>query len=189
MKKTFLLLISLFIVATTAIYGQTTETEHFIHEKKFYKSGSLTIIRPKNEVNHTLKKEIVRLMYNTDISTDVFFDLLYMYYYNARAKPFQDLIDKGTFTKKRMKKLAEKDKTAICTFFDETGIVSYVEFWVSEGDKSLFTDKELYLIYQQLKKVKYDLSLWKVYLPKTASNTNFRGQDLYNIPYKELRYK
>ena len=73
MKKTFLLLISLFIVATTAIYGQTTETEHFIHEKKFYKSGSLTIIRPKNEVNHTLKKEIVRLMYNTDISTDVFF--------------------------------------------------------------------------------------------------------------------
>lgn len=163
--------------SSIGLYGQN-DSQYFKYEKTQYGS---TIISPKNEVNTVLKKGQA-VLYNPDpsyISTS---------FEDCRVKPFQELIDNGAFSGKRMRELVQEDQTYMMVYHDETGIVSYVSFFVGVGKKSLLTDKELYIISQKLKTVKYDLSQIAVYRSETGSKTVFYCQDLYLIPFKDLKY-
>lgn len=168
---------SLVAPSSTMDFGQN-DSQYFNYEKD---RNGYTIITPKNEVNTVLKKGQASL-YPTDP------DYKTPMHDDCRVKPFQELIDSGTFSRKRMRELARKDQTRISVYHDETGIVSYIYFYIPIGKKSLLTEKELCLISQKLKTVKYDLSQVAVYRSETGSKTVFYCKDFYSIPFKDLKY-
>lgn len=169
---------SLVAPSSTMDFGQN-DSLYFNYEKTQYGS---TIISPKNEVNTVLKKGQA-VLYQLEPS------YIIPVHEDCRVKPFQELIDNGAFSGKRMRELAREDQTTIFVNYDETGIVSYVYFFVPVGSKSLLTEKELCLISQKLKTVKYDLSQLAVYRSETGSKTVFYCEDLYPIPFKDLKYQ
>lgn len=168
---------SLVAPSSTMDFGQN-DSLYFNYEKD---RNGYTIITPKNEVNTVLKKGQASL-YPTDP------DYKTPMHDDCRVKPFQELIDSGTFSRKRMRELAREDQTRISVYHDETGIVSYIYFYIPIGKKTLLTEKELCLISQKLKTVKYDLSQVAVYRSETGSKTVFYCKDFYSIPFKDLKY-
>ncbi|NDW11349.1 hypothetical protein D0T50_00400 [Bacteroides sp. 214] len=87
-----------------------------------------------------------------------------------------------------MIELEREDKTYIEVTHDETGVISYVSFYVRAGKKSLLTDHELYEICKKYKGVIYDLSHSEVSESQTGSKTVFFCQDFFQIPFEDLRY-
>lgn len=99
----------------SSMFGQT-ETEHFVFDKEgtYYK----VFLKGKEYVDTYLLKIDVRLEYHS-----------VLWAVNARVNPFQELIDKGIFSKERMKELEKaNDSLGIYVFFNETGIVSDIFF-------------------------------------------------------------
>ncbi len=176
MRILFLLFVLVF-TNVAYMFGQM-ETEHFVYEPS--KGGGISI-KPKGEINSILKKgeAILGLSgYNGNIP----------WHDDARVKPFQKLIDEGLLSKQRMKELAGKEPIQIISYFDETGIVKYVRFWLPDGEKTLLTDEELYAICQGLKGAHYDMSHAEVEMSETGSKTIFYCSDFFDIPFKDLKY-
>lgn len=163
--------------SSIGLYGQN-DARYFKYEKD--KNG-YTIITPKNEVNTVLKKGQASL-YPTDSEYKT------LVHEDCRVKPFQELIDNGIFSSRRMRELAQEDQTRISVYYDEIGVVSYVYFYIPVDKQSLLTEKELCLISQKLKTVKYDLSGLAVYRSESGSKTAFYCKDFYSIPFKDLKY-
>lgn len=176
MKKYLVSLLSL-ITVVISLYGQN-DARCFKYEKD---QNGYTIITPKNEVNTVLKKGQASL-YSTDS------DYKSPVHEDCRVKPFQELIDNGAFSSRRMRELSREDQTRISVYYDETGIVSYIYFYIPVGKQSLLTEKELCLISEKLKTVKYDLSRLAVYRSETGSKTVFYCKDFYSIPFEDLKY-
>ena len=159
-----------------------TEMEHFIYVPE---RGGGVSINPKGKVNSVLQKGEVILDFG---------DYKYKkgnipWYSDAEIKPFQKLIDKGVFSKQRMKELAAgKEPIHISLYFDETGIIKYVHFWLSDGEKTLLTDEELYAIYQAYDGLQYDLSHAKVERSENVSKTVFYCSAFFEIPFEDLKY-
>ena len=177
MKKFFLVIIFMLLNAFCFLFAQT-ETRYFIYEPS--KGGGISI-NPKGETNPILGKgEAVLELggYNGHIP----------WHDDARVKPLQKLIDEGILSKQRMKELAGKEPIQIISYFDETGIVKYVRFWLPDGAKSLLTDEELYAICQAYKGVLYDLSHAEVERSETGSKTVFYCSDFFDIPFEDLRF-
>ena len=173
-KKLFVLIV--FVLSINTVFGQK-ETSHFIYEKQ--KSG-LIIIKAKNENNSILSKGEAVLTH------DLAFKI--PWHKESRVKPFQELIDDGTFSKERLQKLRKEDNIRIEVYFDETGVVSFVRFIVGANENTLLTDEELYKITQKYIGVKYDMSHARVYKSETGSKTIFYLSDYFYIPYEDLKY-
>lgn len=161
------------LIAAVKLYGQF-DTGLFSYEK----AGTVTVIKPKKEVNRVLSKGMAILYYSSYHEKP--------WYDDAIVKPFQELIDSGVFSAKRMRELEKGDQTRIEVFFDETGIVSYVSFYYTE--KTLLTEKELYTICQKYKGVLYDLTYAGVLKSETGSKTVFYCQETFTIPFEDLKY-
>ncbi len=175
MKKILFVLIVFVLSANTAL-GQK-ETSRFVYEKR---ESGLVIIKSKNENNSILSKG------RAIISHDIDFKI--PWHEESRVKPFQELIDVGTFSKERLQKLKKEDNTGIRVYFDETGVVSFVRFIVGANENTLLTDEELYKITQKYIGVKYDMSHARVYKSETGSKTIFYLSDYFYIPYEDLKY-
>lgn len=168
----------IFIIMNISTVFAQVETEHFVYVPE---KGGGTRINPKNETNSILSKGQVVLDaggYNGNIP----------WHDDARVKPLQRLIDKGILSKQRMRELAGKEPILIESYFDETGIVKYVHFWLPDGVKTLLTDEELYAICQAYKGALYDLSRAKVDISVTGPKTVFYCSDFFQIPFEDLKY-
>ncbi len=152
--------------------GQT-ESQYFVYERP---NNGYVIIKPKNEINRILEKGGALLELTSDTRTggallELTSDTRTSWGECSRVKPLQELVDDGILSKQRILELKKEDKTIIEVFFDETGIVSYVYFWVIPGTKSLLTDQELYDIFKRYKGVKYDMTGVKVIESEKGSKT------------------
>lgn len=176
MKTRLLTLLSI-ITFVINLYGQNTET-HFKYEKNKY--GTTSII-PLNEVNPILGKEEVSL-HPREVGRPIVWEKKY------HIKPFQELVDSGIFSKDRIKELIKEDQTNVSVYFDETGSVKYVSYYVMSNQKSLLTDQELVLISKKLKTIKYDLSPFIAMNVDRSIRTVFFHLDRYTIPFKDLKY-
>lgn len=167
----------LFLALSNILFAQT-ETEHFTCQ--ISKTGSVYFFpkQEKNEIIHKGEGLLDLSAYHGNLS----------WHQDTEVKPFQELIDNGTFTKQRMQELEKEESIRIKSYFDETGIVKYVCFWLPKGEKTLLTDKEMYAIYQQYKTVKYDISKAKVIKTETGSKTQFYVPILFKIPFEDLKY-
>lgn len=176
MKTRLLTLLSI-IVFVIDLYGQNTQS-HFKYEKDKY--GTINII-PLNEVNPTQGKEEVSL-HPRKVGRPIVWEEIY------QIKPFQELVDSGVFSKDRIRELIKEDQTNVSVYFDETGSVKYIFYCVMSNKKSLLTDKELVIISQKLKTVKYDLSPFIAMNVDRGIRTVFFHIDFYTIPFKDLKY-
>lgn len=177
MNRFFLLIAFMVLSMHNTLFVQV-ETEHFVYVPT--KGGGVRI-NPKNEINPILSKgeAVLDLWgYNGNIP----------WHDDARVKPLQELIDKGILSKQRMRELAGKEPIRVESYFDETGIVKYVHFWLPNGEKTLLTDEELYAICKAYKGVLYDLSHAKVDRSETGSKTVFYCSDFFDIPFEDLKY-
>ena len=164
------------IAVAMGMYGQTS-SQHFNYEKI---KGGHTLILPKGEVNQVLTKGGAIL----EGGNERFWKI----WREAQVKPFQELIDSGFFSSERMRQLAKEDHTKIELTFDETGVVSYVSFFVGNGEKTILTDEELYRISQKYKTVVYDMTCTSVAKSATGSKVRFYCQEFFGIPFKDLKY-
>ncbi|WP_294608515.1 hypothetical protein [uncultured Bacteroides sp.] len=177
MKKNILMIVVILLSATT-LMGQT-ESQHFVYEKHEKPNDGYMTMKPKNEINRILEKGGVLLELPSETKTS--------WGEYSRVKPLQELVDEGVLSKQRILELKKEDKTIINVFFDETGIVSYVYFWVIPGTKSLLTDQELYDIAQRYKGIKYDMTGAKVIESEKGSKTSFYCSDFFKLPYEDLK--
>ncbi len=169
----------MFIIGNiSSMFGQT-ETEYFVYEKE----GDYFKLLPKGKeyVGTYLSKTDVRLEYH---SVD--------WIVSARVNPFQELIDKGIFSKERMEELEKaNDSLGIYVFFNETGIVSDVYFSMPIARRTLLTDEELYCIYQKYLGVLYDLTgviAWDENSLSPKERKTFLSLDYFKIPFEDLKY-
>nr|WP_302830578.1 hypothetical protein [uncultured Bacteroides sp.] len=176
--KHFLLMLMFIIGNISSMFGQT-ETEHFVYEKE----GELfrVFLKGKEEVKTLLSKVDVRLDgHGVD------------WIVNARAKPFQELINEKVFSKSRMEELEKAEEPlGIYVFFNETGIVFDVYFLIPVKKKSLLTDKELYCIYQKYMGALYDLTgviAWDENSLSPKERKTFLSLDYFKIPFEDLKY-
>ena len=174
MKKNLLMIVVILLSATT-LKGQT-ESQYFVYERP---NNGYVIIKPKNEINRILEKGGALLELTSDTRTS--------WGECSRVKPLQGLVNDGIFSKQRILELKKEDKTIIEVFFDETGIVSYVYFWVLPGTKSLLTDQELYEILQRYKGIKYDMTGVSVIESEKGSKASFYSSDAFELPYEDLK--
>ena len=174
MKKNLLMIVVILLSATT-LKGQT-ESQYFVYERP---NNGYVIIKPKNEINRILEKGGALLELTSDTRTS--------WGECSRVKPLQELVDDGILSKQRILELKKEDKTIIEVFFDETGIVSYVYFWVLPGTKSLLTDQELYEILQRYKGIKYDMTGVSVIESEKGSKASFYSSDAFELPYEDLK--
>lgn len=176
MKNLFTTLL-LLIGCTTSLTAQT-DTKHFTCQ--ISETGS-TYFFPKQETNEILKKGEGLLdlsAYHGNLN----------WHQDNEVKPFQELINNRTFTKQRMQELEKGENIRIKSYFDETGIVKYVCFWLPKGKKTLLTDEEMYAIYKQYKGIKYDISKAKVIKTETGLKNRFYVSILFGIPFEDLKY-
>ncbi|WP_303207158.1 hypothetical protein [Bacteroides oleiciplenus] len=174
MKKNILVIVVI-LLSTTTLMGQT-ESQHFVYE---YSNSGFVRIKPKNEINRILEKGGVLLELTSEIRT--------FWGEYSRVKPLQELVDDEVLSKKRILELKKEDKTMIRVYFDETGIVSYVSFWIIPGMKSLLTDQELYDIAQRYKGIKYDMTGVKIVESEKSTKTSFYSSDAFELPYEDLK--
>ena len=176
--KHFLLMLIFMVTNISSMFGQT-ETDHFVYDKD--RDYFRVFLKEKEQVGTYLSKINIRMEYHNLV-----------WVVNARVKPFQELIDEGTFSKERMKELEKaNDSFGIYVFFNETGIVSDVYFTMPVARRSLLTDEELYCIYQKCLGVLYDLTNVVVLdanslTPKVMKS--FLAYDFFKIPFEALKY-
>lgn len=176
MKNLFTTLL-LLIGCSISLVAQT-DTKHFTCQ--ISETGS-TYFFPKQETNEILKKGEGLL----DLSA---YHGNLTWHQDNEVKPFQELINNKTFTKQRMQELEKGENIRIKSYFDETGIIKYVCFWLPKGKKTLLTDEEMYAIYKQYKGVKYDISKAKVIKTETGLKNQFYVPILFGIPFEDLKY-
>lgn len=176
--KIFFLIVLFVISNMTYTFGQT-ETEHFVYDK-----GSINVV-----VSLKGKEKIDTLFPKMDVHLE---GQGVAWIVNARVKPFQELIDEGTFSRGRMQELEKVDDSLnIYVFFDETGVVYDIYFSMPIARKSLLTEKELYCIYEKYLGTVYDLTdvvAWDDNSLTPKKRTTFLAFDLFNIPFKDLKY-
>lgn len=166
----------LFIALSNILFAQT-ETEHFIFQPA---KGGGTLITPKEKTNEILKKGEATLDW-------LGYDKEIPWHKDVYVKPFQEMINQHIFSSTRMKELEKNANIRICPYFDESGIIKYVEFWLPTNVTTSLTDKELYAIYQAYMGIKYDISFCKAYNDKGIV-TQFYCSDFFEIPFEDLKY-
>lgn len=171
--KHILLTLVFVITSTHCLLGQT-KSEHFVYKK----TTDVTFIEPKNQVNTLLSKGWGRLEIKRKVNWDI----------DVKVKHFQELIDQGVFSKERMKELEENEGIMIRLAFDETGIVSYVSFFLFKENKSILTDKELYCIAQKYTGVLFDLVGIRAFDEIGTPKLFFYTEYSFRIPFKDLKY-
>lgn len=175
-KKYYSLFFALFIVHT-CLLAQVT-TKHFIWKPAV---GGGTSIVPKDKENVVLKKPEAYLDW-------LGYEGHIPWYEDVEVRPFQTLIDKGYFSSNRMQDLEKNANIRIIPYFDESGIISYVEFWLPDNVTTALTDEELHVINQAYTGVKIDLSF------VTGRDSIGRKLDEYycsgffEIPFEDLKY-
>lgn len=175
MKKIYFIL----FVTINAMSDLSAQTENKHFTRQITETGSSYFL-PVGETNEVVKKGEALL----DVSLSV----------NVRwteqciVKPFQELIDAGVFSKQRMQELEDVEKMNIELYFDETGIVEFVCFWLYKEERSLLTDDEMLAICNKYKGVKFDLSSINVLKTTTGSKAQFYVPILFEIPFKDLEY-
>lgn len=182
MKKTSvtttLLFISLFIVCAQ------NESEFFEYKKTEYGS---TMIQPKGKTNTILSKPRGLMEYFFPENINFIRRLS-----EKNAQAFQELIDDGTFSTDRMKELEKNEGIRITYYYDETGYVSYVDFFIHVNESSILTEKELCAIYHKYMSIKLDMSNVTVWNADDESShepiQSYHRSCFFSIPFKQLIY-
>lgn len=175
-KKYYSLFFALFIVHT-CLLAQVT-TKHFIWKPAV---GGGTSIVPKDKENVVLKKPEAYLDWS---SVEGYIP----WYEDVVVQPFQTLIDKGYFSSNRMQDLEKNANIRIISYFDESGITSYVEFWLPDNVTTALTDEELHVINQAYTGVKMDLSFAVGRNGYGMKIEEFHCSGFFEIPFEDLKY-
>ena len=199
--KIRLILFTLLIIGRVCAYGQVKDSPFGCDTLPAYDNGKTFIIYPKERdtMDSFFDKGFAALIFDNNGTIKILEDCSWIH--TTRAKPFQKLIDKGVFTKERMKELAINDETWISPHFDETGVIKYLFFTTFDASnykKSLLTQQELLLIYEAYKGEKYDLSELsliinsdkeeKQHIYRPGEIHEFYSFDNFKIPYADLNF-
>ena len=88
----------------------------------------------------------------------------------------------------RMQDLKKNANIRIIPYFDESGIISYVEFWLPDNVTTALSDEELHVINQAYTGVKMDLSFAVGRNGYGMKIEEFHCSGFFEIPFEDLKY-